>query len=344
MLEHLMQLPWFFWVVILTALAFDFANGWHDTANAVATSISTRVLRPATAVLMSAVLNFIGALLSTKVAKMVGGGIVNPEVMNQAAGSQVILAALLAAIVWEFYTVLKGLPVSGSHALIGGLVGSTLACFGLKAVIGQGLLKVCAAMLISPLLGGLIGWLVLKISYAVASRLRPLQVNKLFSTLQTFTAAAMSLMHGQNDAQKVMGVITLLLYTGGIFGAVEFSQVQVPVWVMLACATSMALGTAVGGRAVIKTLGSRLSHLRPIEGASAEFSAALVLEGAAALGVPVSTTHTITGSIVGVGTAKRMKAVKWATGFKIIYAWFFTLPITAALAAVFAWLIRLLAP
>ncbi len=342
MFEHLLQLPVFFWVVILTALMFDFANGWHDTANAVATSISTRVLRPTTAVLMSAALNFIGALLSTKVAKMVGGGIVNPEVVNQAAGSQVIMAALLAAIAWELYTVLKGLPVSGSHALIGGLVGAAISCYGLNAVIGHGLLKVGLALVISPLLGLLLGYAVLKISYAVASRLGPNQVNKLFSVLQVFTAALMSLMHGQNDAQKVMGVITLLLFTGGVFGAAEFSQVHVPIWVMLACATAMALGTAVGGRAVIKTLGSRLSHLRPIEGASAEFSAAVVLEAASALGIPVSTTHTITGSIVGVGTAKRMKAVKWSTGFKIVYAWIFTLPITAALAAALVWVIRFL--
>jgi inorganic phosphate transporter, PiT family len=342
MFEHLQQVPAFFWVVILTALAFDFANGWHDTANAVATSISTRVLRPATAVLMSAVLNFAGALLSTKVAKMVGGGIVDPAVVNHVAGSQVILAGLLAAITWELYTVLKGLPVSGSHALIGGLVGAAVACFGFKAVIAQGLLKVAAAMLISPALGLLLGYFVLKLSYAVAARLRPLLVNKIFSVLQIFTAAGMSLMHGQNDAQKVMGVITLLLFTGGVFGAVEFSQVHVPIWVMLACATAMALGTAVGGRAVIKTLGSRLSHLRPIEGASAEFSAALVLEAASAFGIPVSTTHTITGSIVGVGTGKRMKAVKWSTGFKIVYAWIFTLPITAALAAGFVWVIRLI--
>jgi len=336
MLEAFASIPIFFWVVILTALAFDFANGWHDTANAVATAISTRVLRPSTAILLSATLNFIGAMLSTKVAKTIGGGIINPEAVQNFTGSYVIFAALIGAISWEIYTVLKGLPVSGSHALIGGLIGAAVSLFGFKVVISSGVTKIFLAMLISPLLGMTLGFIMLKISYFFAARMKPLQVKRGFSALQIFTASTMSLMHGQNDAQKVMGVITLLLFAGGFYGATEFSQVHVPVWVMLACATSMALGTAVGGRAVIKTLGRGLSHLRPIEGASAEFSASIVLEAAAAFGVPVSTTHTITGSIVGVGTAKRMKAVKWSVGLKIIYAWLFTLPVTALISAALA--------
>lgn len=333
MLEALHHIPPFYWIVILSALAFDFANGWHDTANAVATAISTRVMRPSTAILLSAVLNFAGALLSTKVAKTIGGGIVNPVVLSHAHGSLVIFAAMLSAISWELYTVLKGLPVSGSHALIGGLIGAAVALFGVDVVVTSGIFKIMLAMLISPVLGFGLGFVLLKISYFFAGQMRPLIVNRVFSQLQIFTASAMSLMHGQNDAQKVMGVITLLLFTGGYFATADFSQVHVPVWVMLACAGSMALGTAVGGRAVIKTLGRGLSHLRPIEGASAEFSASLVLEGAAALGVPVSTTHTITGSIVGVGSAKRMKAVKWNVALRVIYAWLFTLPVTALIAA-----------
>jgi PiT family inorganic phosphate transporter len=335
----LTHLPLFFWIVIFVALAFDFTNGWHDTANAVATAISTRVLRPSTAIAMSALLNFCGALLSTKVAKTIGGGIVNPAVVNHVAGSQVILAALLAAISWEVYTVMKGLPVSGSHALIGGLIGAAVARFGLTVVVFSGVMKILVALLLSPLLGLLLGFSVTKLAYFCARFMRPLQVKRNFATLQIFTSATMSLMHGQNDAQKVMGVITLLLFSGGYFGVTTFAQVHVPIWVMLACAASMAIGTAVGGRAVIKTLGRGLSHLRPIEGASAEFSAAVVLETAAALGVPVSTTHTITGSIVGVGTAKRMKAVKWNMGMRIVYAWFFTLPVTAVLAAALSLLI-----
>lgn len=332
----ILGIPLLFWIVIITALAFDFTNGWHDTANAVATAISTRVLRPSTAIMMSAVLNFVGALLSTKVAKMVGGGIIDPSIMQNIAGEYIILAAMLGAILWEVYTVLKGLPVSGSHALIGGLIGAAVAVHGLKAVVMSGVMKILLAMLISPLLGLILGYTVLKISYFIASKLKPNKVQKIFAGLQIGTSGLMSLMHGQNDAQKVMGVITLLLFVGGYFGAVSFKSVHVPVWVMLSCATAMALGTAAGGRAVIKTLGKKLSHLRPIEGASAEASASIVLEAAAAMGVPVSTTHTITGCIVGVGTAKRMKAVKWATGLKIIYAWIFTLPVTALISGILA--------
>ncbi len=337
-----LSLPILTWIVILVALAFDFSNGWHDTANAVATAISTRVLSPAQAIAISAVLNFVGALLSTKVAKTIGGGIIDPVAIGHAHGSILILAAMISAIAWEVYTVIKGLPVSGSHALIGGLIGGAFALYGVKVVLVSGVLKIFLALLISPLLGFLLGFAVLKGSYLIAARLRPLMVQKVFATLQIFTASLMSLMHGQNDAQKVMGVITLLLFTGGYFGAVEFSSVQVPTWVMLACATAMALGTATGGRAVIKTLGRGLAHLRPIEGASAEFSASLVLEGASALGVPVSTTHTITGSSIGVGSAKRMKAVKWSVTLRILYAWLFTLPVTALFSALLALGLRLI--
>lgn len=327
----------FYWMVIITALAFDFCNGWHDTANAVATAISTRVLRPVTAIALSAVLNFAGALMSTKVAKMIGGGIINTSIVTGEHGAYIILAAMLGAILWEVYTVLKGLPVSGSHALVGGLLGAAISVYGFKVVIAAGITKILLAMLISPVLGMLLGMLVLKVSYAIASYLRPSKVTKIFAGVQIGTSSLMSLMHGQNDAQKVMGVITLLLFVGGYFGqTTDFKSVHVPVWVMLACGASMAIGTAAGGRAVIKTLGSKLSHLKPIEGASAELSASVVLEAAAAMGVPVSTTHTITGCIVGVGTAKRMKAVKWATGLRIIYAWIFTLPVTALMSGILA--------
>lgn len=327
----------FYWLVIITALAFDFCNGWHDTANAVATAISTRVLRPMTAIVLSAVLNFAGALLSTKVAKMIGGGIINTSIVTGEHGAYIIFAAMIGAILWEVYTVLKGLPVSGSHALVGGLLGAAISVYGFKVVIAAGITKILLAMLISPVLGMLLGIVVLKISYAIASYLRPSKVTKIFAGVQIGTSSLMSLMHGQNDAQKVMGVITLLLFVGGYFGqTTDFKSVHVPVWVMLACGASMAIGTAAGGRAVIKTLGSKLSHLKPIEGASAELSASVVLEAAAAMGVPVSTTHTITGCIVGVGTAKRMKAVKWATGLRIVYAWIFTLPVTALVSGILA--------
>lgn len=330
------HIPLFYWFVIIVALAFDFANGWHDTANSVATAISTRVLRPATAITLAAILDFSGALLSTKVAKTVGGGIVNPSIIGGEHGAYLILAAMLAAIMWEVYTVLQGLPVSGSHALIGGLIGAAVAIYGFKVIVVKGVVKIFTAMLISPFLGVLFGMGVLKISYTIAQRLKPVKVQKLFAVVQIITSSIMSLMHGQNDAQKVMGVITLLLFVGGYFGPGEFSNVHVPIWVMLACAFSMAMGISVGGRAVIKTLGSRLSHLKPIEGASAELSASIILEAASSFGIPVSTTHTITGSIVGVGVQKRMKAVKWGTGLKIIYAWIFTLPTVAIISGVIA--------
>lgn len=327
------SVPVYIWLVILVALAFDFANGWHDTANSVATAISTRVLKPYTAIAISAVLNFAGALLSTKVAKTIGGGIVDPRVVSGANGEFLILAAMSSAILWEIFTVLEGLPVSGSHALIGGLIGGAISLYGIQSIQAAGVLKIFLALLISPVLGFGLGFVVLKISYFFAQKMKPVKIKMVFSSLQIFTSSSMSLMHGQNDAQKVMGVITLLLFTAGYFGKVDFKAVHVPIWVMLACGFSMAMGTAMGGRAVIKTLGKRLSDLKPIDGASAEFTASLVLEGASLLGLPVSTTHTITGSIVGVGTARRLKGVKWGVGIKIIYAWLFTLPVTALLSA-----------
>ena len=337
------HLPPLFWFVILVGLAFDFCNGWHDAANAVATAISTRVLRPSQAIILSALLDFCGALISTKVAKTIGGGIINPAIITGNHGAYLILAAMLAAILWEIYTVLKGLPVSGSHALIGGLLGAAVAIYGFKVVMLAGITKVLLAMMISPVLGFGLGWVVLKISYSIASNLKPVKVQKIFASVQVLTTSLMSVMHGQNDAQKVMGVITLLLFTGGFFGAVQFSAVHVPIWVMVACGLSMALGISVGGRAVIKTLGKGLSHLKPIEGASAELAASIVLETAASLGVPVSTTHTITGCIVGVGTGKRLKAVKWSVGLRIIYSWVFTLPVTALVSAFIAKSILLVA-
>jgi len=336
------DIPLFIWLVIFTALAFDFANGWHDTANAVATAISTRVLTPTVAIALSALFNFSGALMSTKVAKMVGGGIVNPTIISGDIGVYIIFSAMLASIIWEVYTVFNGLPVSGSHALIGGLIGASVAVFGVKVLMASGIIKIFIALLLSPILGVLLGHTILKGAYAVASLFKPIKVKIFSSIMQIFTSSAMSLMHGQNDAQKVMGVITLLLFSAGYFGTTDFKSVHVPIWVMLACACTMAAGTAIGGRAVIKTLGSRLSHLRPIEGASAELSAAVVIEGASFLGLPISTTHTITGSIVGVGVAKRVKAVKWATGLKILYAWVLTMPVVAIISAIFVRLILLI--
>lgn len=326
------QLPFFFWIAIGAALIFDFTNGWNDSANAIATVISTRVMRPVWALMMSAVLNCVGAFISTKVAKSVGGGIVNPELIKSIDGSYIVFAAMVGASLWVTICTLKGLPISCSHALIGGLIGSAISIYGVDVLKWGGVVKILIAILVSPLLGLILGIVVLRICYLVAVRMKPGAVRKGFSVLQLLTSATMSVMHGQNDAQKVMGVITLLLFVGGYFGDASFKDVPVPIWVTVACAASMGLGTAIGGWGVIKTLGMKLSHLRPIEGAAAEISCSAVLEGAAALGVPVSTTHTITGSIVGVGIGKRLRSVKWGIGMKIVYAWIFTLPASAIFA------------
>lgn len=318
---------------VLAALILDFCNGWHDCANAVATVIATRVMHPMAAIFASAILNFAGALISTKVAKAVGGDIIDPMMVQKDV--YIMLAAMSAGIIWLIWTQLAGMPVSSSHSLIGGLIGSAVAIHGFDVLRWVGITKILIAMLLSPLLGLFIGFIVLKIFYWFSVGKRPNRVSRFFARLQLLSSAAMSVMHGQNDAQKAMGIITLTLFAAGLTGETDFNKVNVPIWVMLSCGLAMAAGTAIGGWRVIRTLGS-LSHLRPIEGSAAEFSAAAVLEGAARLGIPVSTTHTITGSILGVGSARRMKGVRWSLANKVIYAWIFTLPICAALGAVVA--------
>lgn len=318
-------------LVVVVALIFDFVNGKNDSANAIATVVSTRVLSPLMAILFAASLDFIGALISTKVAQTIGGGLVDPHVVTE----QIVLASMLAAAGWVAWCTHKGLPISGSHSLIGGLVGASVAVCGLGVVNIKGLLIVLIALLVSPVLGLIFGWFMLIVVYWIAARMSPRTVRKTFSVLQIGSSGFVALTHGMNDAQKVMGVITLALFSAG-----KIPSITVPPWVMLACATVMALGTAVGGWKVIRTLGMRLSHIRPIEGCAAETAAGLVLSLAAHFGVPVSTTHTITGAIMGVGTAYRAKSVKWGIGAKIINAWVLTLPVCAILAALLAILIK----
>lgn len=315
---------WLIFAVVAAALVFDFTNGWNDAANAIATVVSTRVLAPLTAVGLSAALNVAGAFYSTKVAKTIGAGIVDPDGVTQG----VVLAAMLAGIAWNATMTWLGLPISASHALIGGLVGAAVAHAGWGVVVGSGIRLVLAAMLVSPLLGLLAGWsldALLRLLFGGAS---PALVNAWFSRLQVLSAGWMSFAHGTNDAQKVMGVITLALYAGGFI-----PDIEVPRWVVAAAALAMGLGTLAGGWRVIRTLGMRLTHLRPVDGFSAETGAALVLMAMAGRGIPVSTTHTITGSILGVGAAIRLRAVRWGVAGKIVYAWVLTLPGTALLAA-----------
>ena len=304
-------------LVVILALAFDFSNGWHDSANAIATVVSTHVLRPWQAVLMAALLEIAGAFMSTAVAKMIGGGIVEASLIQQST----VAAALVGAILWNILTLYLGLPTSSSHALIGGLIGAALAQSGMSAVKLSGLQQVLEAMLLSPLVGFVLGYLFILSVYWLVFRVPRGTANLAFRRLQLVSSGLMAFSHGANDAQKAMGIITLALVSAGYL-----DQVAVPTWVILACALAMGLGTAAGGWRIIRTLGMRIVKMEPVHGFAAETSAALILLGTAHFGMPVSTTHTITSSIMGVGAVKRLSAVRWGVTMRIVYAWLFTLP------------------
>ena len=304
-------------LVVILALAFDFSNGWHDSANAIATVVSTHVLTPGRAVLLAAVLNIAGAFMSTAVAKMIGGGIVEASLIQQST----VAAALIGAIAWNLFTLMLGLPTSSSHALIGGIIGGALAQSGMSAVKLSGLQKVLEAMLFSPLVGFVLGYLVILATYWVVFRVPRGAANQAFRRLQLISSSLMAFSHGANDAQKAMGIITLALVSAG-----RLDHVAVPTWVLLSCAIAMGLGTAAGGWRIIKTLGMRIIKMEPVHGFAAETSAALILLGTAHFGMPVSTTHTITSSIIGVGAVTRLSAVRWGVTMRIVYAWLFTLP------------------
>lgn len=314
--------------VIATALFFDFVNGFHDSANSIATVVGTRVLKPVQAVAMAAIANFVGPFIfGTAVATTVGKGIIQPEFSTV----YVILAALIGAIIWDLITWYFGLPSSSSHALIGGLIGSGLIAGGSKAIVVIGVQKTLAFMVISPMLGFAIAF-----AFAVAimyflRKARPSKVNKGFGKLQIASSAFFSLTHGANDGQKTMGVITALLIAGGILQSKSFI---VPVPVILAAASAIALGTFFGGWRIVKTMAFRLTSLRPYQGFCAETGGGVVLTSMALFGIPVSTTHAISGAIMGVGATKRFSAVRWGIGRRIIYAWIITIPASAAIAAV----------
>ncbi len=309
--------------VVTLALAFDFSNGWHDAANAIATVVSTRVLSPIQAVTMAAVLNVAGAFMSTAVAEMVGGGIIEPSTVNQAA----VGAAMVGALTWNFLTLLWGLPTSSSHALLGGLIGAALAQGGVAAVKLSGLTTVLEALLFSPFMGFLVGYFILVAIYWTMFRVPRSVANHLFRRLQLVSSSLMAFSHGSNDAQKVMGIITLALVSGGFL-----DQVEVPAWVIMSCALAMGLGTMIGGWRIIRTLGMRIVKMEPVHGFAAETSAAVILLGTAHFGLPVSTTHTIASSIMGVGAVNRVSAVRWGVTMRIIYAWFFTFPFAGLIA------------
>lgn len=309
--------------VIVLAVIFDFINGFHDTANAIATSVSTRVLSPKVAVSMAAILNMVGALSGTAVAKTVGAGIVEPFCITQVT----VISALVAAIVWDIATWYLGLPTSSSHAILSGVVGAAIATAGTGVIIQKGVYKVLTGLILSPLIGFILSFFLMFLLLWLFGRSTPTLVTNLFGRLQILSAAYMAFSHGSNDAQKTMGIVTMALVS-----YYKLPEFHVPLWVIAVCATAMAFGTAVGGWRIIKTLGIRLVHLRPIHGFAAETSAATVIEIASRIGLPLSTTHVISSTIMGVGASKRLSAVKWGIGGNMVLAWILTLPVCALLA------------
>jgi PiT family inorganic phosphate transporter len=310
-------------IVVASALAFDFTNGFHDTANAIATSVSTRAMSPRSAVLLSAVLNFAGAFISLKVAATVGSGIVE----SAAITTTVVFAGLIGAIAWNLATWYFGLPSSSSHALIGGLVGAAFVAKGADAVKGDGLVeKVIVPGLVAPLLAFVVAGVAILVAYRIVGRLRPGPVNRAYRLGQLVSGSMFSLAHGTNDAQKTMGIITLALIAHGDLSADRF---DVPTWVIVSSAAAIALGTYTGGWRIIRTMGTRIIKMDPAQGFSAQGSGAAVVLAASHLGYPLSTTHVISGAVMGAGAAKRLSAVRWGVAGNIALAWVLTLPAAA---------------
>src|SRR5438067_3804166 len=316
-------------LILVLGLVFDFINGFHDTANAIATVVATRVLSPGRAVLMAGVLNFVGALSGTAVATTVGKGIIPPELSTQT----LVVSALIAAITWNLVTWYFGLPSSSSHALIFSLVGAGVGGAGWSAVQISGLEKTFQGLVFSPVLGFSAAFVVMLLLLNLFQKAFPATVTRIFGRAQLLSAAYMAFSHGSNDAQKTMGVMTMALASYLHWGGTDW---QVPLWIIVGAALAMGLGTSVGGWRIIRTMGLRVVQLRPIHGFAAETAAATVIEAASRLGVPVSTTHTISSAILGVGSTRRLSAVRWGVAGQIVMAWVFTIPACFMLA----WLFR----
>ncbi len=307
--------------LVFLALTFDFLNGFHDAANSIATVVSTRVLHPKFAVFWAAFFNFIAFLfLGTHVAKTIGKGIINVSLVKDEI-HLIIFATLIGASFWNIFTWYFGLPVSSSHALIGGLIGSAIAKVGFDALVWEGIIKTAVFIVLSPIIGFILGVINAIFIYNIFARVAPYKVDSLFRKGQLISAALYSLGHGGNDAQKTMGIIMALIFVD--------KQTEVSLWIVLSCHTAIALGTLFGGWRIVKTMGQRVTKLRPVDGFCAETSAATSLFFSTFLGIPVSTTHTITGAIMGVGSTRRFSAVKWGVAGKIIWAWILTIPIAA---------------
>ncbi|MEH7301764.1 inorganic phosphate transporter [Neobacillus drentensis] len=322
-------------LIVIGALAFDFINGFHDTANAIATSVSTKALKPRQAILLAAVMNFVGALTFTGVAKTVSKDIVDPFMLHN--GSVVILAALLSAIFWNLLTWYFGIPSSSSHAIIGSIAGAAIAAEGFNVLNYTGFIKILEALIISPLLAFVIGYIIYSIFKVVFKNFNLTKTNRNFRYIQIATAALQSYSHGTNDAQKSMGIITLALISNNYL----HPDAGIPFWVQLSCAVAMGLGTSIGGWKIIKTVGGKIMKIRPINGVAADLTGAAVIFGATAIQLPVSTTHVISSGILGVGSAHRLKGVKWDTAQRMLITWVITLPITALIAGISYFILNL---
>jgi PiT family inorganic phosphate transporter len=326
----------FLYIVVALVLVFDFLNGFHDSANSIATVVSTKVLSPVAAVIMAAFFNFIAfTVFPLKVALTMGSGVVNPDVMNLT----VIASALVAAIIWNLLTWWWGLPSSSSHTLVGGLIGAAVAHSGISSVVFSGVLKIVLFIFIAPVLGMVMSFTISTVVVYIFRNFTPSNVDKLFRRFQIISSSAFSLGHGGNDAQKSMGIIWLALIVSGL----TTKDDPIALWIKLSCQTAIALGTLFGGWRIVKTMGQKITKLKPFEGFCAETSGALTLFGATHFGIPVSTTHVITGAIIGVGARKGASAVKWGVTKKIFWAWILTIPISAVIGGTmyhfFSWIL-----
>jgi PiT family inorganic phosphate transporter len=321
-------------LIVIFALAFDFINGFHDTANAIATSVSTKALKPRHAIILAAIMNFIGAMTFTGVAKTITSDIADPFKLEN--GSVVILAALIAAITWNLLTWYYGIPSSSSHAIIGAIAGAVIASAGFAAINYKGFLKILQALIFSPILAFVVGFIVYSIVKVIFRNSNLAKTNQRFRHIQIVTAALQSYTHGTNDAQKAMGIITMALIAGNLH-----SSLDIPFWVQLSCAIAMGLGTSVGGWKIIKTVGAKIMKIRPVNGVSADLTGAAIIFGATFIHLPVSTTHVISSSILGVGAAHRVKGVNWGTAKRMLITWVITLPISGTLGAIAYWILNI---
>ncbi|RYM04611.1 inorganic phosphate transporter [Sporolactobacillus sp. THM7-7] len=323
-------------MIVFLAFLFDFINGFHDTANTIATSVSTRALRPRAAIILASTMNFLGAVTFTGVAQTISQGIIDPfTIEDEATGSIIVMSALIAAIIWNLITWILGIPSSSSHAIVGSLAGAGISALGFGALNYSGFSEIFEALVFSPIAAITLGFIIMNVFIFLFRNFSLVKTNQRFRLFQVLTAAMQSFAHGTNDAQKSMGIITMALVASNYV-----STIEIPMWVRITCGLSMAVGTSIGGWRIIRTVGSKIMKIKPISGAAADLSSATIIFGFTFLHFPVSTTHVITSSILGVGAADRVKGVNWGMAINIVLTWFITLPITAVLSAVLYQILR----